>query len=118
VWTVDREFEQPIRHMDQNRSGGSFVANLTLRLAPDLAEPSVSFVSTVTAPDACFYIPFVEQGVRNFVARRTSEGIKIGHLRVTLTEITIHPVDAKTHRFSQAAEMAMAKAFDAGGIEL
>jgi hypothetical protein len=91
---------------------------LTLRLAPDLDEPGVSFNSTVTDPDAIFYIPFVEQGVRNFVVRRASDGVEIGHLRVTLTAITIHPVDAKTHRFTQAAELAMTAAFDAFGIEL
>ena len=118
MWTVDREFDQPIRHTNLNMSGGSFVANLTLRLIPDLNEPGVSFNSTVTDPDATFYIPFVEQGVRNFVARRASEGVEIGHLRVTLTAITIHPVDAKTHRFTQAAEMAMAQGFDAVGVEL
>ena len=118
MWTVDREFEQPIRHMDLNRSGGSFVANLTLRLAPDLDDPGVSFSSTVTDPEAAFFIPFVEEGVRAFVARRLAEGRGVGHLRVTLTAITIHPIDAKKHRFTQAAEMAMTQAFDAAGMEL
>jgi hypothetical protein len=78
VWTVSREFEHPIRHMDLNRSGGSFVANLTLRLTPDLEEPGVIFESTVTDPDATYYIPFVEQGVRKFVTHRDLEGEKIG----------------------------------------
>jgi hypothetical protein len=118
VWTVGWEFEQPIRHMDLNRSGGSFVANLTLRLAPDLDDLGVSFSSTVADPEATFYIPFVEEGVRAFVARRLAEGRGIGRLRVTLTAITIHPVDCKTHRFTQAAEMAMTQAFDAAGMEL
>jgi len=118
MWTVGRELEQPIRHMDFNRSGGSFVANLTLRLAPDLDDPGVSFSSAVTEPEAAFFVPFVEEGVRAFVARRMLEGRGVGHLRVTLTAITIHPVDAKSHRFRQAAEMAMVQAFDAAGIEL
>jgi hypothetical protein len=118
VWTVDREFDQPIRYMDLNRSGGSFVANLTLRVAPDLDDPGVRFASAVADPEAAYYAPFVEEGVRAFVARRASEGRGVGHLRVTLTAITIHPVDAKTHRFTQAAEMAMTQAFDAAGVEL
>jgi hypothetical protein len=118
VWTVDREFEQPVRHMNLNMSGGSFVANLTLRLAPDLDEPGVTFASAVTDPEAAYFVQFVEAGVRNFVTRRESEGIGVGHLRVTLTAITIHPVDAKPHRFTQAAEMAMTHAFDAAGVEL
>jgi hypothetical protein len=104
--------------MDLNRSGGSFVANLTLQLAPDLDVPGVSFNSTVTDPGATFYIALVEQGVRNFVALRASEGVELGYLRVTLAAITIHPVDAKSHRFTQAAEMAMAQALDAVGVEL
>jgi translation elongation factor EF-G len=118
VWTVDREFEQPIRHMDLNRSGGSFVANLTLRLAPDLDDPGVSFSSTVADPEAAFFVPFVQEGVRAFVSKRLSEGLRLGHLRVTLTAMTIHPVDAQGYRFREAAEMAMSQAFDAAGIEL
>jgi hypothetical protein len=94
--------------MDLNRSGGSFVANLTLRLAPDLDEPGVIFNSVVIDPDAAYYIQFVEEGVRNFVAQRAAAGIEVGYLRITLTAITIHPVDAKSRRFTEAAEMAMA----------
>jgi hypothetical protein len=118
MWTVDREFEQPIRHMDLNRSGGSFVANLTLRFTPDLDEPGVRFASTVTDPEAAPYIPLVEEGVRGFVARLATEGRRVGHLRVTLTAITIHPVDAKSRRFTEAAEKAMTLAFEKAGLEL
>jgi hypothetical protein len=118
VWTVDREIEQPVRHMDLNRSGGSFVANLTLRLAPDLDDPGVTFASAVTDPEAEYYVQFVEAGVRAFAARRQSEGRAIGHLRVTLTAIDIHPVDAKSRRFAEAAEMGMTQAMEAFGVEL
>jgi len=118
MWTVDREFEQPVRHMDLNRSGGSFVANLTLRVTPDLDEPGVRFASTVTDPEATPYISFVEEGVPVFVARRASEGRSVGHLRVTLLAITIHPVDAKSRRFTEAAEKAMSLAFEKVGLEL
>jgi translation elongation factor EF-G len=118
VWTVDRDFEQPVRHMNLNMSGGSFVANLTLRLAPDLDNAGVRFTSAVADPDAAYYAPYVEEGVRAFVSRRAVEGRAVGHLRVTLTAITIHPVDAKAHRFAQAAEMAMSQAFEAAAVEL
>jgi translation elongation factor EF-G len=104
--------------MDLNRSGGSFVANLTLRVAPDLDAPGVSFASAVADPDAIHYIPFVEEGVREFVAGRAAEGRPVGHLRVTLAAITIHPVDAKGWRFAQAAGMALAAAFESAGVEL
>jgi hypothetical protein len=118
VWTIEREFDQPIRHMDLNRSGGSFVAHLTLRVAPDLDAPGVTFTSAVADPDAVHYVPFVEEGVRAFVARRDAEGQPVGHLRVTLTALTIHPVDAKGWRFAQAAGLALAAAFESAGIEL
>src|SRR5262249_7895639 len=124
MWTVEWELEQPVTHLDLSRSGGSFVANLTLRLAPDPDEPGVSFTSAVAGAEAAFFIPFAEEGVRAFVARRMAEGRGVGHLRVTLTAITIHPrdakshLDAKSHRFRQAAEMAMTHAFDAAGVRL
>jgi hypothetical protein len=94
------------------------LANLTLCLAPDLDDPGVSFSSTVTDPEAAFFVPSVEEGVRAFVARRLAEGRGVGHLRVTLTAIAIHPVDAQPYRFRQAAEMAMTQAFDAAVMEL
>jgi translation elongation factor EF-G len=118
VWTVDRDYDQPVRHMDLNRSGGSFVATLTLRVAPDLENPGVTFTSAVTDEEAVPYIPFIEEGVRSFVAKRAAAGRPVGHLRVTLTVVTIHPVDAKARRFVEAAEMALSRAFEAVGIEL
>jgi translation elongation factor EF-G len=45
-------------------------------------------------------------------------GRPVGHLRVTLIGITIHPVDAKARRFVQAAEMALTQAFEKVGVEL
>ncbi|MBA4015928.1 MAG: hypothetical protein C0483_01940 [Pirellula sp.] len=118
MWTVDREFEQPIRHQNLNMSGGSYVANLTLRLAPDLDNPGVSFSSAVANSDAACFAPYVEKGVRSFVSRRAAERRDVGYLQVTLTAITIHLVDAKSHRFAEAADMAMSQAFEAAGVEL
>ena len=100
MWTVEREFDQPVRHMNLNMAGGSFVANLTLRLVPDLDDPGVTFTSVVTDPESAYYAPSVEEGVRAFVLQRASAGCAVGYLRVTLTAITIHPVDAKQHRFA------------------
>jgi translation elongation factor EF-G len=83
-----------------------------------LEAPGVTFSSAVSDPDAVHYIPFVEEGVREFLARRSAEGQPVGHLRVTLTAITIHPVDAKSWRFKQAASLALATAFELAGVEL
>ncbi len=117
MWTVDREIEQPIRHMDLNRSGGSFVAHLTLRVVPDLDVTGVGFAGAVTDPEATYYVPFVQEGVREFVVARASEGKPVGHLLVTLTAITVHPADVKGWRFLQAARLALMQAFDAVGVE-
>jgi translation elongation factor EF-G len=117
MWTVDREFDQPIRHKKQFCSGGSFLANLTLRFTPDLNVPGVLFTSDLIDPDAAEFVPSVEDGVRRFVGRRAEEGVSIGHLRVTLTKMPIHPVDASPSRFKEAAEMAMAEAFKSHGVE-
>ena len=76
-------------------SGGSFLADLTLRVAPNSNDRGVSFACAVADPAAADFMPYVEQGVRSFVTRRASEGCEIGHLSVTLTAITIHLVDAR-----------------------
>ena len=118
VWTVTHEFEQPVRHKNQMMSGGSFMANLTLRLNPDLDCPDVRFASIVPGPDAAYFSQFVEAGLRSFIADRASEGIAIGFLQVTLTAITIHCVDAKPHRFEEATKMALNQGFDLNRVEL
>jgi translation elongation factor EF-G len=118
VWTVDHEFDQPIRHINQAMSGGSYVAIFTLRLAPDLDDSAVCFTSTVDDPEAVPWVPYIEEGVRSFAEQRAQAGCSIGHLRVTLIAVIIHPVDSKPWRFKQAAEMAMSQAFEAAGVEL
>jgi translation elongation factor EF-G len=118
IWTVDHEFDQPIRHVDLTRSGGSYFAVFTLRLAPDLDEAAVRFTSIVDDPEAIPWVPSIEEGVRSFAEQRARAGHPIGYLRVTLITVTVHPVDSKSWRFKQAAEMAMSQAFEAAGVEL
>jgi translation elongation factor EF-G len=118
IWTVDRELDQPIRHVNQAMSGGSYVAIFTLRLSPDLDDSAVCFASAVDDPEAVPWIPYIEEGVRSFADQRARAGRPIGHLRVTLVAIKIHPVDSKPRRFKEAAEMAMYQAFEAAGVDL
>ena len=103
VWTVDHEFDQSIRHVNQAMSGGSYFAVFTLRLAPDLDDVAVCFTSTVDDPEAVPCVRHIEEGVQPFAEQRTQSGCPIGHLRVTLIAITIHLVDSKPWRFKQAA---------------
>ena len=118
IWTVDREFEQPIRHFNFNMSGGSFCAIFTLRLTPNLDEPEVRFESEVDDAEAMFWIPYIQEGVQQFIQERENTGKPIGYLHIALIDIRIHPVDSKSHRFRQAAVIAMTEAFANHGISL
>ncbi|QEH35091.1 elongation factor G [Aquisphaera giovannonii] len=118
LWTVDREFDQPIRHACLTASGGSYVAVFTLRLAPDLDDAAVRFVNAVEDPEVGHWALHIEEGVRAYVETRAAAGFPVGYLRVTLVEITLHPVDSQPYRFREAAVMAMTQAFEAVGVEL
>jgi translation elongation factor EF-G len=116
IWTVDREFDQSIRHVQQGMSGGSFVAIFTLRLSPEPGEASVRFANAVEDSAVEYWVPFIEEGIQSFVEERRASGQPIGYLRVTLVSITLHEVDSKPYRFREAAEMAMSQAFQAAGV--
>lgn len=118
MWTVDREFEQSIQHVNQTSSGGSYVAIFTLRMTPTPDDAEVRFAYVVNDEDAKPWIPFIEEGVRSFVEQRAAEGRPVGYFSVTLVKIRVHPIDSKGRRFKQAAEIAMAKAFESHGILL
>jgi hypothetical protein len=118
VWTVDTEFDQPIRHFDFNRSGGSFYAAFTLRFTPYLDDNEARFVNGLEGEEEKHWGAYIENGVKEFLDQRAQEGKTIGCLRVTLVSIKIHPVDSKGHRYKQAAVLAMEKAFESHGIWL
>lgn len=118
TWTVDCEFDQPIRHVNQQASGGSFVAIFTLRMIPTLEDQRVSFLNRVRDEVAIPWIPFIEEGVRAFQEQRATQQKPIGLLRVELVAIKIHPVDSNPFRFKEAAVMAMSKAFEEHEVEV
>jgi hypothetical protein len=110
MFTVTQEFEQRIRHVNQMASGGSYVAVFALRLVP-IHSPTVEFSSAVDAPDAAPWIPFIREGVFEFLQQRKKERREIGFLRVVLSEIWINETDCKERRFREAAMLAMSQAF-------
>ena len=118
MWSVDEEFDQPIRHFNFAMSGGSFCAIFTLRLTPNLDDKGVYFVSELTDDADRHWALFIEEGVMSFLAQRHQEGRAIGYLRIALVDIQVHPVDSKAHRFKEAALMAMEMAFESHGIWL
>lgn len=118
MWTVNEEFEQPIRHFNFRMSGGSFCAIFTLRLAPCLEDNTVRFTNEVEGEEARYWGKFIEEGVQAFVEQRAQAARPVGYLRVSLVDLKIHPIDSKGHRFKQAAVMAMEKAFESHEITL
>jgi len=118
MWTIDREVDQPIRHRNFNASGGSYLADMTLRLSPDLDISGVVFSNELKEPEATPYVMYVERGIQSVIQRRPAEGRSVGHLRVALTAMPIQLVDAKGYRFAEAAERAIEMAFGAAEVEI
>jgi len=112
--TVTHEFEQPIRHINQMASGGSYVAFFTLRLAPSREAPEVQFSNEVSKPEVeAWIVSAIERGIRDFIGQRERDGKPVGYLRVALVDIRVHLLDSKAWAFTQAAFMAMTQAFEA-----
>jgi hypothetical protein len=117
LWTVGRLYEQRVRHMDLADTGAQFVANVTLRLEPD-GGPGVVIANAIAEEDALACVECVGEGVESFMARRSAEGRPIGKLRLTILALRIHPLKANPRCFVEATEIALARAFDAVGVEV
>ena len=98
--TVTHEFQQPIRHVNQMASGGSFVAYFTLRLTPLRDSAEVQFSSEASEPELePWMASAIERGIRDFVSQRERDGKPVGYVRVALVDIRVHPVDSKESAF-------------------
>ena len=86
------------------------MAVFALRLVP-IDSPTVEFSSAVDAPEAAPWIPFIREGVLEFLEQRKRESREIGFLRVVLSDIWINLTDCKERRFREAAVLAMSQAF-------
>ena len=117
MWTVDRVVNEAVQHRNFNMSGGSFVADLALRLEPAAAIAGVVFANAVDDPEADPFLSTVERAVMGFAERWASEGRPLSQLRVTLTAISVHPVDQKAARYAEAAEIAMSRALATCGVQ-
>jgi elongation factor G len=112
--TVTHEVRQPIRHVNQMASGGSYVAVFTLRITPSRDSQNVAFSSEASDPHLESWMESaIERGVREFVAQRQRDGRPVGCFHVALTDIRVHLVDSKEIAFMRAAVMAMTQAFEA-----
>lgn len=123
--TVTHEFDQPIRHINQLASGGSYFAVFTLRLTPTPGSHELAFECPIEIPDPFANWPTdrpdprpaivaaIEQGIRQFEDERRKDGKPIGSLKASLVAIAIHPSDIRIYRFAVAAVLAMREAFAA-----
>lgn len=112
--TVTHEVRQPIRHVDQMASGGSYVAAFTLRITPACDSQDVTFRSEASDLHLEAWMESaVETGIREFVEQRERDGRPVGCFHVALADIQIHPTDSKETAFMRAAFIAMTQAFEA-----
>jgi len=114
IATLTQEVRQPIRHVNQMASGGSYVAMFTLRLTPAQDAPDIEFSNEVTQPALePWIVAAIRKGIEEFVGEYRSEGKHVGRLRIALVEIRVHPIDSKESAFALAAYKAMKQAFQA-----
>jgi hypothetical protein len=111
IWTLTASLDQSAKLGTQANCGG--VAKLTLRIAPH-ADAAVAFSSAVdlTDPGKSALVPFVQDGVMDFVQARAEQGKPVGFVHVTLLELWFHPIDSTGHRNRRAAYAALEQAFE------
>jgi hypothetical protein len=109
--TINSVIEQPIRHTCYTASGASYAAIFTLRLQPERDTNEVMFENLVEddIPKE-WYEPYIEKGVREFIADRAKEKIKIGGIKVSLIEHCYHPIDSQPSAYTKAAKIGMKEA--------
>jgi elongation factor G len=117
--TVTREVEGEGKYIRQTGGRGQY-GHVVLRLGPMPSGKGVIF-EDATVGDAIprEYIPSVEKGVRESLARGVLAGYPMIDLQVTLTGGSFHEVDSSEMAFQIAASMgATAAARDAGPVLL
>jgi hypothetical protein len=109
--TINSVIEQPIRHTCYAASEASYAAIFTFRLQPEGDTNEVMFESLVEddIPKE-WYEPYIQQGVREFIADRAKEKIKIGGIKVSLIEHCYHPIDSQPSDYIKSAKIAMEEA--------
>ena len=120
MWTIKETIDVPVKEVRQFASGGSSFAIYTLRFAPDAQEPGVRFVTALERPEpeADYWIPFIEEGMREHLADWAREGKPVGHLVVSLVSLRLHPIDSKPNTFKRTAKLATAQALEKCGVEV
>jgi elongation factor G len=117
--TITREVEGEGKYIRQTGGRGQY-GHVVLRVGPMPSGKGVIFEdATVGGPIPSEYIPSVEKGVRESLARGVLAGYPMIDLQVTLTGGSFHEVDSSEMAFQIAASMgAQALARDAGPILL
>ncbi|MBW4618091.1 MAG: hypothetical protein KME17_01740 [Cyanosarcina radialis HA8281-LM2] len=93
--------------------GASYAAIFTLRLQPKGDTNEVMFENLVEDDISKeWYEPYIKRGVREFIADRAKENIKIGGIKVSLIEHCFHPIDSQTSACTRAAKIAMGQALE------
>jgi hypothetical protein len=116
-WTVRNAVVQPVRHVNQAASGGSFVAIFTLKVEPDRGQDQILFVNELDVQDAAqHYVPAILRGVHEFAEHRARCLRPIAGVRVSLSDVSLHPVDSKEWAFQRATVLGLREAFKKAGV--
>lgn len=108
--TIGQRAEGHYRHRKQSGGSGQF-AEVYLRVEPLPRGTGVEFKSEVfggAIPQQ--FIPSVEKGVHDALARGVLAGYPVNDVRVVVTDGKTHPVDSKDIAFRTAAKMAVREA--------
>jgi hypothetical protein len=116
--TVAHAVERRFRYVNQMASGGSYVAIFNLRVEPHSGpEPVVFSNEADDSPNVQQWVPNIVDGIRDFAEKELAERIEIMGIKVALTLLIDHPVDAKPRAFRKYAAVAMGEVFDQAGVD-
>ncbi len=109
--TVKGTADVRYRHKKQSGGAGQF-GEVAIRLSPLKSGEGFLFENKIVGgviPGQ--YIPSVEKGIRNVMAKGILAGFKVTNLRVELYDGKSHPVDSKDIAFQIAGAQALKQAF-------
>ncbi len=114
--TITGEATVTYRHVRQNSGPGQF-AVVTMRVAPNPSGTGFTFVDAVRGGTvAAEFVPAVERGARESLARGVREGVPTIDVQVTLLDGLQHEVDSNAMAFEVAASLAVQQACERAGL--
>ncbi|NLO73184.1 MAG: elongation factor G [candidate division WS1 bacterium] len=116
--TIKRKVEVQGRHKKQTGGRGQF-GDIWLRVEPLERGAGYEFVDEVVGGSVPRnFIPAVEKGVADVLARGPLAGYPVVDVRATLYDGSSHPVDSSEQAFRMAGQIGMRRALEEGSLQL